>query len=692
MSGEHKHDTSSSGEENFESPPRVLTLTEAQKLRKKAIEEQLRKRGVQFDEGTDRDTLRSRLVELVRLENSGILENVESKATVEPRAEYSSAIDNTAAGASSTDDKQTSYEDENKGAESESESAHESSSDETMSKDTKIFFHLETDDWEAFTERLELYFEVKKITDAATKRAELLTRCDESTYQLYRNLCAPNKPATKAYDDLIKLLTNHLKPAPSEVMERCTYNRARQEQHETITEFAARLRQLSLHCNYTNLDTALRDQLICGIRDEATRIELFKQTTVTFESALKEATARERAVANAAGALKTLSDKTYKQESFAMDHATANRQEQQASITNKDKKPYPKNGTSPKQDSKRVCYCCGNTEHATKSCKYRELTCRFCNTKDHLERACIRKKKMSNKFLQVKDETNHEHDNAANTTESSNYVDFHAINSAHDNYICNMTGLKADPMFMQVKINDKTINMEVDTGSYFAVMSEGFVKNNFKNIKITNATVHLLGYEDNTMTPLGQLENLKVSINRKAATLSSLILKGNKEPLIGRQWLKALGLWPLNVINNSDITAKLENDFNKIDAINVRETVLSQFKQLFSDTPGVYNKREVKLHVKQNSRPVAVAARHVPYALKPRVEQEIERLHNLGHLERVEASEWATPIVPVLKGNGKVRICGDFKITVNPHLQISKRTFPRIYICKFPWKPIHVSI
>ena len=40
-----------------------------------------------------------------------------------------------------------------------------------------------------------------------------------------------------------------------------------------------------------------------------------------------------------------------------------------------------------------------------------------------------------------------------------------------------------------------------------------------------------------------------------------------------------------------------------------------------------------------------------------------------GILERVEKSEWATPLVIVLKSNGNIRICGDFKVAINQYVE-----------------------
>ena len=85
-----------------------------------------------------------------------------------------------------------------------------------------------------------------------------------------------------------------------------------------------------------------------------------------------------------------------------------------------------------------------------------------------------------------------------------------------------------------------------------------------------------------------------------------------------------------------------------------------------------------RLKVEENCQPSFHKPRQVPYALRPKVEAELTRLEKDGILSKVEYSEWATPIVPVVKRNGSVRVCGDFKVSVNPVLRVEQYPLPRI--------------
>ncbi|GBM69241.1 Uncharacterized protein K02A2.6 [Araneus ventricosus] len=70
--------------------------------------------------------------------------------------------------------------------------------------------------------------------------------------------------------------------------------------------------------------------------------------------------------------------------------------------------------------------------------------------------------------------------------------------------------------------------------------------------------------------------------------------------------------------------------------------------------------------------------RTVPFALKGRVENEIDRLEKEGISKKVEHSEWATPVVPVVKPDGSIRLCADYSVTLNPNLIVPQHPLPRL--------------
>ena len=61
------------------------------------------------------------------------------------------------------------------------------------------------------------------------------------------------------------------------------------------------------------------------------------------------------------------------------------------------------------------------------------------------------------------------------------------------------------------------------------------------------------------------------------------------------------------------------------------------------------------------------------------MEEELDRLVAEGPLKPVEYSDWAAPIIAVVKSDKKsVRICGDFKVTVNPVSKLHRYPIPKI--------------
>ena len=97
------------------------------------------------------------------------------------------------------------------------------------------------------------------------------------------------------------------------------------------------------------------------------------------------------------------------------------------------------------------------------------------------------------------------------------------------------------------------------------------------------------------------------------------------------------------------------------------QAVLRSDEAVFQGGLGALQGYQARILVEPDSTPRFSKARSVPYAYRELVEKELDCLVSEGILEPAEFSEWASPIVPVLKSNKKtIRVCGDFKQTINP--------------------------
>ena len=114
-------------------------------------------------------------------------------------------------------------------------------------------------------------------------------------------------------------------------------------------------------------------------------------------------------------------------------------------------------------------------------------------------------------------------------------------------------------------------------------------------------------------------------------------------PLFGRDWLCSL-YHQNDVLNVFNLNAEMHD--------NALSKLLNQYEAVFENTLGKLNNITGKLYLKNDAKPVFCEARSLPYSMKAKVEAELVRLQEMGIVEPVSWSDWATPVVPVLKKNG----------------------------------------
>ena len=142
------------------------------------------------------------------------------------------------------------------------------------------------EDWRSYTERLEQYFAANDVAGAGKQRAILLSSCGASTYQLIRNLVAPDQPKGRSFDELVKLVEDHHQPPPSAIVQRFNFHSRSRRQGETVSAFVAELRKLSEYCQFGDtLTDMLRDRLVCGINDQKLQRRLLAEPTLTYDKA-----------------------------------------------------------------------------------------------------------------------------------------------------------------------------------------------------------------------------------------------------------------------------------------------------------------------------------------------------------------------------------------------------------------------
>lgn len=488
-------------------------------------------------------------------------------------------------------------------------------------------FDHNVQDWKTYKSRLTQWFVANDITattdtSGTKRRAILLSALTEGTYRLAADLVLPKDLEAVPYDDIIETLDRHFNPKRVGFSERHNFYAAVQQHDESHSQWAARLRGLTSLCAFNNVEEALRDRFIMGMmacpeKEKLYALDLAGLTLgkcLEYAENVRSARAAAAASASCAGAPAVPTESLYK-------------------ISRSTKGPTD---TRTGRSGKPKCSICGYSNHKTPDCQYSDYVCRKCNVKGHLRRVCPSKVNYVNKGAGDED-------------------------IGDDGEVFTIRSLRGEPMVETVEIRGSKFKFEIDSGSAVTVISEQTYQLHFKDVPLIRSNKRLISYTGDNIPCVG-IVSLPVCFAGRTHTLDMHVVRDGGVSLLGRNFMSAfqLELVPVNYCQQLYTMEQLE----------------IQFPKLFSDSLGCFNKHKVQLRLKDNAKPVFFKARPIAFALRDKVNNEIDRLVQLGVLKPVDHAEYASPIVPVLKRNGSVRLCADYSVSINKQLIVDQYPLP----------------
>ena len=505
-----------------------------------------------------------------------------------------------------------------------------------------------------YIERFDQFCIANDITDTDTiekKKALLLSVIGSHAYSVLKALLAPSKPSSKKYNEICELMKQHVSPKPIVIAERYRFYHRKQKSGESVTQFLTELRKLSETCSFQDfLEEVLRDMFVIGLNDRTAQKKLLGESNLSIKSAYEIAL------------------------SFELANQHMNTMHGQDEVVRKVDRP--------------ACFRCGRKSHAPDDCLHRNTKCYGCGCIGHIVSKCPErrykvkknddkdserssskphkygkksydKNKKSSKVKNVFDD-----ENSDTVTDTEDESEIKVMTLSHLRKVHN----KSPEIILNLKLNKKEVSMELDTGASVSLIPKLLKDKLLPDVKIKPSDILLRTVTGEKVRVTGKC---KVDVTYKNQTVPKLILyviDAKGPALFGRNWLSHINLDWRSICNVKTLETKSNSELKDI---------IHKYRHIFKGDLGKIKNAQAKLLIKPDAVPKFFKPRPVPFAMKDGIAKELARLEETGIIEKIDYSDWAAPIVPVPKPNGDIRICGDYKVTINQVLKVPEHPMPR---------------
>ncbi|UYV62905.1 K02A2.6-like [Cordylochernes scorpioides] len=338
-------------------------------------------------------------------------------------------------------------------------------------KDQKQARRVES--FSTFFERLEQFLILEDPSEDK-KKAYLLTLIGAKAYEVLKNLCSPELPKNKTFEELTEKLNTHFSPKRSIIVQQFIFFKRMQETEESVSQYLVAIKRLAATCEFGNfLVDSLRDKFVCGLSDSRIQKKILSEGDVSLARVMEIALSMEAAEQNIklfhAGELEKSVDKL--------------RTEMQRES---------KNG-------KRKCKHCGNLHRD--SCRFKDAVCFKCRKKGHIAPVCRNHEVYPIREQASQQNRIHQMDDHGETEELIQKIT--CMRTPHD-YRINTT--TSDPPYtIRLKVEKNFIDFELDTGSCLTLISENDFEKYLPNAQLKTIGMIIKTYDGTVVPILGEV-------------------------------------------------------------------------------------------------------------------------------------------------------------------------------------------
>lgn len=483
-------------------------------------------------------------------------------------------------------------------------------------------------EWEVWKLDLESFFVAQGIEKQSDKRAQLAYLGGPGLQGLIRHLPGIDQVPHVAidppyYDVAIRCLDEYFEPFRRKTYERHLFHQITQQSGERFTDFIMRLRKQIARCNYDPVvvDELIADRIAQGCISEELRTKLLQK-----DRTLDEVISLGTSMAESYHQSKKLSRPIERQEQNV--YTVSNR-----SFRNTAQSFKRQSGYQPRHqpNNRFICYGCGRRghTHGSNECPAKQTKCAACGKIGHWAKRCY-----SNGGLKRRLDVPASCPKAKKVRAVSEEIE----KGQSKDYVFYAMGGNV----FTFKIGGVQVPMTIDSGSDANIITQT-IWEQLKEAKVNvidmtaKADRSLVGYASKQPMKITGTFNAEIEAGQNKTIAKFYVVEDGQRCLLGDHTAKSLNV--LKVGYNVD-------------------TVESIATSPFPKIRGVV----IEIPIDNNIQPVQQSYRRPPIAWESKIEEKLRSLLEMDIIEPAPGpSAWVSPVVPVMKDSGEIRLCIDMR-------------------------------